>query len=238
MHFTELWTLYIIAGYGSEDNIPQETLYIQLQPFINASWWSQLLEMGIKEKTFKQIPEAIKAVAGRYITVFDKRFDFLKTRRGNMAHRDFLLLLENKIDQTNFKECSRDQMVATLFLTFADIEMSKVVTELMNKDSGLNMVELRAQIRSLESSTWYKGAKKESANLGPQEGLRPPQEESGVQGARGQPTILWIVTASVSGAKAENCRFKKDVEAKEEQLKANKAAKKKKSKNKSFFNHC
>ena len=36
MHFTELWTSYIIAGYGSEDNIPQETLYIQLQPFINA----------------------------------------------------------------------------------------------------------------------------------------------------------------------------------------------------------
>ena len=30
MHFIELWKNYIIAGYGSEDNIPQETLSIQL----------------------------------------------------------------------------------------------------------------------------------------------------------------------------------------------------------------
>ena len=44
-HFIELWSSYIIAGYGSEKNIPQETLYIQLQPFLNASWWAQLLEM-------------------------------------------------------------------------------------------------------------------------------------------------------------------------------------------------
>ena len=85
----------MIAGYGSEGNIPQETLYIQLQPFINASWWSQLLEMGVKEKTFKEIPGLIKAVASPFITLFDPRLDFLKTKRGNMAHSDFLLLLEN-----------------------------------------------------------------------------------------------------------------------------------------------
>ena len=97
VHFTELWTSYIIAGYGSEGNIPQETLYIQLQPFINASWLAQLLEMGIKEKTFKEIPGVIKAVASRFITLFDRSLDFLKTKRGNMAHSDFLLLLEKLI---------------------------------------------------------------------------------------------------------------------------------------------
>ena len=31
-----------------------------------------------------------------FITLFDRRMDFLKTKRGNMAHSDFLLLLENK----------------------------------------------------------------------------------------------------------------------------------------------
>ena len=75
-----------------------------------------------------------------------------------MAHSEFLLLLENKIDQTNFKDWSRDQMCATLFLTYADVEMSKVVTSLMNKEK-LDMGELRAQIRSLECSSWYKGGK-------------------------------------------------------------------------------
>ena len=158
MHFPELWSSYIIAGYGSENNIPQVTLYIQLQPFINASWWAQLLEMGIKEKTFEEVPGTIKAVVNRFITLFDRRLDFFKSKRGNMAHSDFLLLLENKIDQTNFKDWSRDQMCARLFLTYADVEMSKVVTSLMSKDK-LDMAELRAQIRSLESSPWYKGAK-------------------------------------------------------------------------------
>ena len=46
MHFIDLWKNYIIVGYGSEDNIPQETLAIQLQPFVNPTWWTQLLEMG------------------------------------------------------------------------------------------------------------------------------------------------------------------------------------------------
>ena len=53
VHFTELWSSNIEARNGSKKNILQETLYIQLQPFINASWWAQLLEMGIKEKTFE-----------------------------------------------------------------------------------------------------------------------------------------------------------------------------------------
>ena len=75
-----------------------------------------------------------------------------------MAHSDFLLLLENKIDQTNFKDWSRDQMCATLFLTYADVEMSKVVTSLMSKDK-LDMGELQAQIGSLQSSPWYKRGK-------------------------------------------------------------------------------
>ena len=91
VHFTELWSSYIIAGYGSEKNIPQETLYIQLQPFVNASWWAQLLEMGIKEKSFEEIPGV--AVANHFITLFDQRLDFLKSKRGNMAHSEFLLLL-------------------------------------------------------------------------------------------------------------------------------------------------
>ena len=109
-------------------------LRIQLQPFINASWWAHLLEMGIKEKTFEEIPGAIKAVASCFITLHDRRLDFLKSKHSNMAHSDFLMLLEQKIDQTTFKKWSRDQMCATLFLTYADVEMSKVVTSLISKD--------------------------------------------------------------------------------------------------------
>ena len=86
--------------------------------------WAQLLEMGIKEKSFEEIPGVIKAVANRFITLLDRRLDFFKSKRGNMAHSEFFLLLENKIDQTNFKDWSHNQMCATLFLTYADVEMS------------------------------------------------------------------------------------------------------------------
>ena len=98
--------------------------------------------MGIKEKTFKEIPGTIKAVAGRFITLFDRRLDFLKTKRRNMAHSDFLLLLENKIDQTNFKEWSRDQMVATLFLAFADIEMQNFIKWADTPSFDVNLLQL------------------------------------------------------------------------------------------------
>ena len=64
-------------------------------------------------------------------------------------------------------------MSATLFLTYADVEMRKVVTSLISKDR-LDMAELRAQIRSLESSPWYKGAKQESVKLSGAQGGAPP----------------------------------------------------------------
>ena len=82
VHFTQVWESYIVAGYGSRKNIPQEMVHIQLQPFINTSWWATLLEMDIKKKTFEEIPEAIKAVTNLHITLHDWRLDFLKSKRG------------------------------------------------------------------------------------------------------------------------------------------------------------
>ena len=109
--------------------------------------------MDIKSKTFEQVTETIKSVANIHIMLHDRRLDFLRTKRDNMAHNKFLRILEQKIDQTDCGNWSRDKLVATLFLTFADIEMSKVVTGLFSKDR-LDMVELRAQIRGLKSTPW------------------------------------------------------------------------------------
>ena len=49
-------------------------------------------------------------------------------------------------------------MIATLFLTFADVEVSKIVTTELAKPT-LNMAEMKAQIRNIESSPWYRGPK-------------------------------------------------------------------------------
>ena len=42
-------------------------------------------------------------------------------------------------------------MVGTLVLTFCDVEMGKIVTALLSKQT-LNMAEMRAQVRNLEPS--------------------------------------------------------------------------------------
>ena len=65
-------------------------------------------------------------------------------------------------------------MCATLFLTYADVEMSKVVTSLISKDK----LELSVKIRSLESSPWYEGSK-ESVKLSSAQGGAPPAPPGG-----------------------------------------------------------
>ena len=106
----------------------------------------------------------------------------------------------------------------TLFLTFADIEMSKVVTGLMNKDTGLDMVEFRSQIRSLESSSWYKGAKQESAKLSGTTGTVPPPSGGKWWSGCNRSTHNTVDCYGICkwcggrGHRAENCRFRKEEE--------------------------
>ena len=119
--------------------------------------------------------------------------------------------------------------------------MSKVVTGLMNRDSRLDMVELRAQIRSLESSSWYKGSKETAKLAGASGGNLPASGEkwcSDCQKATHSTQDCYGICRWCNGRghKAEFCRFKKDMEKEQlEKLKASKAAeikKKKKAKSK------
>ena len=114
-------------------------------------------------------------------------------------------------------------------LSYADVELSKVVTSLMNKEK-LDMGELRAQIRSLESSPWYKGGK-ESVKLSSAQGGAPPAPPGGrwcssCNRSTHNTQDCWGVCkwCGGKGHQAEKCRFKKDVEAKEAEVKARKAA--------------
>ena len=103
------------------------------------------------------------------------------------------------------------------------------------------MVELRAQIRSLESSSWYKGTKETAKLTGATGGTLPASGEkwcSGCQRSTHNTVDCYGICRWCNGRghRAENCRFKKDAEKEqEEKLKASKAAeirKKKKAKSK------
>ena len=123
----------MVAGYGGEDRIPREMICIQLQPFISAGWWSMMLEKEVKTRDMEGVRQIIMEVAAVHTTLHDRRLDFLRSKKENQTHSDFLRHLEEKIDLCDFNNWSRDQMVTTLFLTFCDVEMGKVVTEQMSR---------------------------------------------------------------------------------------------------------
>ena len=102
------------------------------------------------------------------------------------------------------------------------------------------MVELRAQIRSLESSTWYKGTAKgtESAKLAGATGTSLPTSGekwcTGCQKSTHNTVDCYGIRRWCNGRghKSEYCRFKKNVEAKkEEELKQPEQLKSKRRKN-------
>ena len=93
-----------------------------------------------------------------HTTLHGRRLDLLRSKKETQSHSDFLRHLEDKIDLCDYANWSRDAMVTTLFLTFCDVEMGMIVTEQMSRPA-LSMTELRAQVRSLEASPWYKGSK-------------------------------------------------------------------------------
>ena len=156
--FIEVFFNYLSVGYGSTSRIPQNMIAVQLMPFVCESWWSTMVELGIKSKSLEEVKKVILQVAGIHVTLHDRRLDFLRSKKEGKCHSEYLRELEEKIELTDWENWTKNQMIATLFLTSADIEISKVVTTELAKPT-LNMVELKAQIRNIESSTWYRGPK-------------------------------------------------------------------------------
>ena len=155
VHFVEIFFNYLACGYSGAERIPHSMVAVQLQPFVCESWWATMVEKGIKGKSPDEAKKIIMDVAAIHIPVHDRRLDFLRSKKDGKCHSEFLRELEEKIELTDWQNWTRDQMVSTLFLTFAEIEFGKIVTEHLAKPE-LNMAEMRTQIRNLEASPWYK----------------------------------------------------------------------------------
>ena len=117
-----------------------------------------MVEKEIKGKGLKDVCRIIMEVASIHVTLHDRRLDFLRSKKEGKCNSEYLRELEEKIDLTDFENWTRNQMVTTLFLTSCDVDVGKIVTEQLAKPV-LNMGELKAQVRNLEASPWYKGPK-------------------------------------------------------------------------------
>merc|ERR1712082_288893 len=154
-HFTEIFSNYLENGYGGNSRVPQQMIAVQLQPFVNGIWWSQMLNLRIKEKDLKGAMKVVMEVASENNHVHGRRMDLLKMRRGSMDHSTWLFKLETAMELTQWKVWSKEAMLIHLFLEGADTEMSKVATAMLARDS-VSLPDLRMEIRAIENSTWYK----------------------------------------------------------------------------------
>ena len=128
---------------------------VQLQPFINPIWWSQMIAKQVKEKDLEGAMSVVLEVASDNNPVHGRRMDLLKLRRGSMDHSTFLFKLEELMELTMYHEWSKEKMIIHLFLEGADTEMARIVTNMLARDT-VSLPDLRYEVRATENSTWYK----------------------------------------------------------------------------------
>ena len=155
LHFTEIFSSYLSNGYGGKARIPQKMIAVQLQPFINPLWWSQMVAKQVKEKDLGAAMSVVLEVASDNNPVHGRRMDLLKLRRGTMDHSTFLFKLEELMELTIYQEWSKEKMIIHLFLEGADPEMARIATNMLAKDT-VSLPDLRYEVRATENSTWYK----------------------------------------------------------------------------------
>ena len=91
-----------------------------LPPFLSPSWWSSLKSRAVKDKNLDKILKDIMTESSIVNPVNFKRIEFLKEKRNNSSHIDFLVRLEERINLIEFEE--------------SDTEMQKVTTEILAKN--------------------------------------------------------------------------------------------------------
>ena len=155
LHFTEIFSNYLSNGYGGTARIPQQMIAVQLQPFINPIWWSQMITKQVKQKDLEGAMLVVLEVASDNNPVHGRRMDLLKLRRGSMDHSTFLFKLEELMELTMYHEWSKEKMIIHLFLEGADTEMARIATNMLAKDT-VSLPDLRYEVRATENSTWYK----------------------------------------------------------------------------------
>ena len=110
-----------------------------------------MVNLNIKKKNLKDAMQVVMDVASENNPVHGRRMDLLKMRRGSMDHSTWLYKLETTIELTKWEDWTKEAMIIHLFLESADMEMSKVATAMLAKDS-VNLADLRMEICAIENS--------------------------------------------------------------------------------------
>ena len=117
VHFCALFEIYIKDSYRGR--IPENTVWMQLQPLINRVWFESLLHQNIKEKNLQEVIDLILEESSGRNPLHQRRIDLLRVKKEG-SHSDFLFTLEEHMSLVEFNDMTKDSFLTHLFLEQAD----------------------------------------------------------------------------------------------------------------------
>ena len=94
-----------------------------LAPFLAPSWWASIKSREVEEKTLEEILQAIMDESALVNPNHARRIEFLKARKNNSTHTDFLQRLEGRIELIEFETLKKEALLSHIFLEGSDSEM-------------------------------------------------------------------------------------------------------------------
>ena len=166
--FVEAMRTYIKVGFRGA--VPEKGVWVYIVPFLAASWWSSLKAKGAQDMSLDDILQELLQESALLCPVHQRRIEFLKEKRNNCSHSDFLRRIEERVELIDFQSLTKQSLVCHIFLEEADFEMQKIATQLLAKNPEGNLDELKTQVKTTESSSWYKPGPNVRASKAGQDG--------------------------------------------------------------------
>ena len=91
-HFCELFKSYILDGFQGDPR--GSSIHIHLQPLIEVTWWTSIVQRGVTEKkNLEQILQIIMEESDARNPLHSRRIELLRIKKTG-SHSDYLFNLE------------------------------------------------------------------------------------------------------------------------------------------------
>ena len=84
----------------------------------------------IQDKPLKDILQALMEESALLCPVHQRCVEFLKERRGNSTHSEFLQRLYERVELIEFESLTNQSLVAHISMEDSDYEMTRITTEI------------------------------------------------------------------------------------------------------------
>ena len=116
--FVEAMKTYIKVGFRGA--VPEKGVWVYIVPFLATSWWASLKAKGAQNMSLDEILKELLQESSLLCPVHQRRIEFLKEKRNNCSHSDFLRRIEERVELIEFQTLTKESLVCHIFLEEAD----------------------------------------------------------------------------------------------------------------------